>query len=273
MKAGRDPDAGRVRPGHGSGRRKGRCIPLRMQRPSGFLWCCMVDPRSPRLVVAVARELHVTRVTSWRGGCTHEGPVPRFRSRHGALGGRHRCRGSGGVERGGAGGCAAGGGGTEWGEPGDGVFTGLHDGAGAAVTRPDEPVAVGPGRPRDRPPFLGDRTAVPCCPVTCAGARSHDVPERYATRPSEATRGFLRARPWLARTTGPTKPARGRSRAVRVRAGPNAGAGTHSDASPVRLGYVPGAVHVRPGAVQMRPRHSSSIVIASAVPGLPRASL
>lgn len=233
----------------------------------------MVDPRSPRLVVAVARELRVTRVTSWRGRVYARGPraaIPvAVRGPRGSapVPGKRRCR----TER--RRGCAAGEGGTEWGEPGDGVFTGLRDGAGAAGARPDEPVAVGPGRPRDRPPFLGDRTAVPCCPVTCAGARSHDVPERYATRPSEATRGFLRARPWLARTTGPTKPERGRSRAVRVRAGPNAGAGTHSDASPARLGYVPGAVQVRPGAVQMRPRHSSSIVIASAVPGLPRASL
>lgn len=207
---------------------------------------------------------------------------------------------------------------------------GRRRGSGGSGGRP---VAAGPGRPRDRPPFLGDRTAVPCRPVTRAGARSHDAPERCATRPSEATRGFNRARPWLARTPGPTKPARTRSRAVRVRALPNSGTGTHPDASTRRglrrgpragpraralgagpsggdprtgpsggfLGWGPrtGASGVaalrgrpvRPSGVvfggglragasgaalargrQTRPRHSSSIVIASAVPGLPSAS-
>lgn len=44
---------------------------------------------------------------------------------------------------------------------------------------------------------------------------------QYATRSSGATRGFLLSRPWLARTPGPTKPPSSRSRAVRVRVGPN----------------------------------------------------
>lgn len=45
---------------------------------------------------------------------------------------------------------------------------------------------------------------------------------QYATRSSGATRGFFESRPWLARTPGPTKSPCARSRAVRVRVGPNA---------------------------------------------------
>lgn len=45
---------------------------------------------------------------------------------------------------------------------------------------------------------------------------------QYATRSSGATRGFFEGRPWLARTPGPTKSPWARSRAVRVRVGPNA---------------------------------------------------
>jgi hypothetical protein len=104
---------------------------------------------------------------------------------------------------------------------------------------------VGPGRPRSRPFSWVTGLLSPA-------VRPHpwnEVP-RHTARPvrliAPASHAwFFRARPWLARTSPPTKRSARRSRAVRVK-------GTRT---------------------QMRPRHSSSSVIASAVPGLPRASL
>ncbi|GAA1356584.1 hypothetical protein GCM10009612_23090 [Streptomyces beijiangensis] len=71
---------------------------------------------------------------------------------------------------------------------------------------------------------------------------------QYVSRPSEATRGVA----------GTNEEAVGRSRANRVGAVPERRYGT---------GRHPG------GTRQMRPLHSSSIVIARVVPGLPSASL
>jgi hypothetical protein len=71
--------------------------------------------------------------------------------------------------------------------------------------------ATGCGRRRasPEPTAWGDRAAVPCRPVTRAGARSHDVPAvRHTHQRSHAW--FFRGRPWLARTTGPTKTGRAR---------------------------------------------------------------
>jgi hypothetical protein len=82
--------------------------------------------------------------------------------------------------------------------------------AGCAVVRPGLAYfcgfpPVGPGRPRSRPVLLGDQAAVPCSPVTFLerGPTAYGV-IRTPHRSSEP-RVVLRARPWLARTPGPTK--------------------------------------------------------------------
>lgn len=120
---------------------------------------------------------------------------------------------------------------------------------------------------------LGDRAAVPCRPVTSL----ERGPTAYTSRvrliaPAEP-RVVLAARPWLARTSGPTKPVGIRSRAVRVRRDPNSG--PWRSGSAFRRGFDRGFDRggEAPGGTQTRPRHSSRSVMASWVPGLPRASL
>ncbi|SDM70533.1 hypothetical protein SAMN05444921_11265 [Streptomyces wuyuanensis] len=142
--------------------------------------------------------------------------------------------------------------------------------AGRASAQPLRPDAAGSGRPRNRPPW-GDRAAVPCRPVTRAGARSHDVPAvRHTPQRSHA---------WFF----PSGPAPGWHGHRYQRSVPGPVTGRTGESPPAQT-YVQGcaAVHgggaLRRGArgasrtAQMRPRHSSSRVIASAVPGLPSAS-
>jgi hypothetical protein len=115
--------------------------------------------------------------------------------------------------------------------------------------------ALSAGRPRASPEpsvLLGDRAAVPCRPVTSLerGPTTHGT-IRTSHRSSEPR--VVLSGPPLAGTDNETNErARGRSRAVRVRG--------------VRTS-VPGT------RIQILPRHSSSMVIARAVPGLPSASL
>ncbi len=127
------------------------------------------------MVVAVARDLCVTRVTSEAGGCG-QGP----RARDSGRGGTGPLGVGTGIRAAAVPSGAAPGGRAAWERRATGT-------AGAGGIGRDRPVAAGPGRPRDRPPFLRDRAAVPCCPVTSAGARSHDVPEvRHTPQRSHA---------------------------------------------------------------------------------------
>lgn len=109
---------------------------------------------------------------------------------------------------------------------------------------------AGPGRPRSRPfswvtGLLSPAVrSLPWSEVPRRTARS----VRLIAPVSHAW--FFRARGWLARTPGPTTPGGTRSRAGRVRA--------------MRTS-------VRRTPIQILPRHSSSSVIARAVPGLPSA--
>ncbi len=163
------------------------------------------------------------------------------------------------------------------------------------------------GRPRASP----EPTVPWVTGLLSPAVRSHlwgEVPRRtndpYASSPQRRSHAwFFRARPWLARTSGPTKAVGNRSRAVRVRRRPNSGpwrsgsacARTPSRAGPDRSRRALAGRMARPrradGAplrsggcgpverlvcpcrtAQTRPRHSSRSVIASAVPGLPSAS-
>lgn len=166
---------------------------------------------------------------------------------------QHRCQGGTGARGSGAGGL------RRW--SGSLIDAGTPARSGARRVRVFPP--AGPGRPRSRPfswvtGLLSPAVrSLPWSEVPRRTARS----VRLIAPASHAW--FFRARAWLARAPGPTKRPAGRSRAVRVR----------------------GDAHVRPGARvrrrasgagaggQILPRHSSSRVIASAVPGLPRASL
>lgn len=105
---------------------------------------------------------------------------------------------------------------------------------------------TGCGRPRasPEPTALGVTGLLSPADRSRALGRGPTTHLQYVTRPSEATRGFFEARPWLARTWVPTKPRRLRSRAVRVRMRPNA------DADPRGLRCAPGTA---PGASSRAP--------------------
>ena len=158
---------------------------------------------------SVSRGIRVGDPCPWAGahgkgprGCCPRGPCPSA-----PVSGRRRCRRMRrrGVRRGRRV-CRSRRGGTR-GRVAQSVGGFLASGDGAQLRSCFDRIAVGSERPRSRP-LWGDRAAVPCRPVTCAGARSHDVPSvRHTPQRSHAWFSF-QARPWLARTPVPTKPAR-----------------------------------------------------------------
>lgn len=115
----------------------------------------------------------------------------------------------------------------------------------------------------------GDRAAVPCRPVTHAGARSHGVPAvRHTLQRSHAW--FLPEPPLAGTDTGTNEatevPVTRRTGESRSELGYASGA--PSAAARQACGWV---ARGRPAGSHTRPRHSSSSVIASEVPGLPSA--
>lgn len=94
--------------------------------------------------------------------------------------------------------------------------------AGRAAPRATDSTGYGRLRASPKPTALGVTGLLSPADRSRTLGRGPTAYLQYATRSSGATRGYFESRPWLARTPGPTKSPWDRSRAVRVRVGPNA---------------------------------------------------
>lgn len=210
------------------------------------------------MVVAVARDLCVTRVTSEAGGYG-QGP----RARDSGRGGTGPSGVGTGVRAAAVPSGAAPGGRAAWGRKGTG------DGRGSGRDREIGRLRPAPGVPGTDRPFCVTGLLSPAVRSQSAGARSHDVPEVRHT-PQRSHAWFLTGPP-LAGTDTRTNEAGPEPVTRRTgESGPELRCGRPlTRGAP---GRTRGALAREPGGTQMRPRHSSSIVMASAVPGLPSAS-